>query len=140
MVQDKKAHEPFQLRDQRRTSETMPASLSVSSDVRAQLQSHGLGGVQNRHYDRQDYAPKKKRTLKLWGRQSAGFENVTTRKLRLLNVAKTLDFLRSPPGNRLQTLKGDRKGRHSIRINDQFRVCFTWTDAGPRNVETVDDH
>ena len=66
MVKDKGAREPFQLRDLRRTCETMLASLSVSSDVRAQLQSHGLGGVQNRHYDRHDYAPEKKRTLELW--------------------------------------------------------------------------
>ena len=66
MVKDKEAREPFQLRDLRRTCETMLASLSVSSDVRAQLQSHGLGGVQNRHYDRHDYAPEKKRTLELW--------------------------------------------------------------------------
>ena len=68
------------------------------------------------------------------------FENVATRKLRMLNVTKTLDFLRSPPGNRLEALKGNRKGQHSIRINDQFRVCFVWTDAGPRNVEIVDYH
>ena len=73
-------------------------------------------------------------------REFRAFKNVATRELRLLNVAKTLDFLHSPPGNRLETLKGDRKGRHSIRINDQFRVCFTWTDAGPRNVEIVDYH
>ena len=66
MMKDKEAREPFQLRDLRRTCETMLASLSVSSDVRAQLQSHGLGGVQNRHYDRHDYAPEKKRTLELW--------------------------------------------------------------------------
>ncbi len=68
------------------------------------------------------------------------FENVATRKLRMLNVAKTLDFLRSPPGNRLEALKGNRKGQHSIRINGQFRVCFVWADVGPRNVEIVDYH
>ncbi len=68
------------------------------------------------------------------------FENVATRKLRMLNVAKTLDFLRSPPGNWLEALKGNRKGQHSIRINDQFRVCFVRTDAGPHNVEIVDYH
>jgi integrase len=66
LVKAETAREPFQLRDLRRTCETMLASLSVSSDVRAQLQSHGLGGVQNRHYDRHDYAPEKKRTLELW--------------------------------------------------------------------------
>ena len=66
MVKDKEAREPFQLRDLRRTCETMLAGLGVSSDIRAQLQSHGLGGVQNRYYDRHDYAPEKKRTLDLW--------------------------------------------------------------------------
>jgi len=73
-------------------------------------------------------------------REFRAFKNVATRKLRMPNVAKTLDFLRSPPGNRPEALKGNRKGRHRIRINDQFRVCFVWTDAGPRNVEIVDYH
>ncbi len=66
MVEAKEAREAFQLRDLRRTCETMLASLSVSSDVRAQLQSHGLGGVQHRHYDRHDYMPEKRRALDLW--------------------------------------------------------------------------
>jgi proteic killer suppression protein len=57
-----------------------------------------------------------------------------------LDAAKTLDFLRSPPGNRLEALKGDRVGQYSIRVNDQFRVCFVWTDTGPANVEIVDYH
>ena len=57
-----------------------------------------------------------------------------------LDAAKTLDFLRSPPGNRLEALKGDRVGQYSIRVNDQFRVCFVWTDSGPANVEIVDYH
>jgi toxin HigB-1 len=57
-----------------------------------------------------------------------------------LDAAKTLDFLRSPPGNRQETLKGDRVGQYSIRVNDQFRVCFVWTDTGPANVEIVDYH
>jgi integrase len=65
-VEAKAVREPFQLRDLRRTCETMLASLSVSSDVRAQLQSHGLGGVQNRHYDRHDYMAEKRRALELW--------------------------------------------------------------------------
>ncbi|EQD45368.1 plasmid maintenance system killer [mine drainage metagenome] len=73
-------------------------------------------------------------------REFRPFENVVTRKLRLLKVARTLDFLRSPPGNRLESLKGDRKAQHSIRINDQFRGCFNWTDAGPRNGAIVDYH
>ena len=58
----------------------------------------------------------------------------------MLDAADTLDFLRSPPGNRLETLKGDRNGQYSIRINDQYRVCFRWTDLGPTEVEIVDYH
>jgi proteic killer suppression protein len=65
---------------------------------------------------------------------------VATRKLAQLDAAETLEFLASPPGNRLEALAGDRKGQHSIRINDQFRVCFRWTDAGPEDVEIVDYH
>ncbi len=63
-----------------------------------------------------------------------------TRKLQMLDAAATLEFLRSPPGNRLEVLKDDRKGQHSIRINDQWRLCFVWTDAGPVQVEIVDYH
>ncbi|WP_425510911.1 type II toxin-antitoxin system RelE/ParE family toxin [Xanthomonas cucurbitae] len=62
------------------------------------------------------------------------------RKLQLLDSAQTLEFLRSPPGNRLELLSGTRAGQHSIRINDQWRVCFVWTDAGPEYVEIVDYH
>ena len=58
----------------------------------------------------------------------------------MLDAAHTLDFLRSPPGNLLEALRGDRKGQHSIRINDQYRVCFGWTDQGPIDVEIVDYH
>jgi len=65
---------------------------------------------------------------------------VATRKLQMLDVAASLEFLRSPPGNRLEVLRGDRAGQHSIRINDQFRLCFRWTDAGPNDVEIVDYH
>ena len=65
---EKEAREPFQLRDIRRTAETMLASLGVSSDVRAQLQSHGLGGVQQRHYDRHDYMLEKRQALETWRR------------------------------------------------------------------------
>jgi proteic killer suppression protein len=67
-------------------------------------------------------------------------EVVATRKLAILDAAKTLDFLRSPPGNRLEALKGNRAGQWSIRINDQWRVCFRWTEAGPADVEIVDYH
>ena len=65
---------------------------------------------------------------------------VATRKLQMLDVATSLDFLRSPPGNRLEVLRGNRAGQYSIRINDQFRLCFRWTDAGPSDVEIVDYH
>ena len=65
---------------------------------------------------------------------------VATRKLTQLEAATTLEFLASPPGNRLEALKGDRKGQHSIRINDQWRVCFRWTNAGPEDVEIADYH
>jgi len=67
-------------------------------------------------------------------------ETVATRKLAMLDAAKTLDFMRSPPGNRLEALKGDRAGQWSVRINDQWRVCFVWTDTGPDEVEIVDYH
>jgi proteic killer suppression protein len=60
--------------------------------------------------------------------------------LAQLDAAKTLDFLRSPPGNRLEALKGNRAGQYSIRVNDQFRVCFVWSDSGPADVEIVDYH
>jgi proteic killer suppression protein len=66
--------------------------------------------------------------------------DVAMRKLAQLNAAETLDFLRAPPGNRLEALKGDRGGLHSIRINDQFRLCFRWTANGTADVEIVDYH
>ena len=65
---------------------------------------------------------------------------VATRKLTQLDAAATLEFLKSPPGNHLEALKGDRKGQQSIRINDQWRICFRWTTAGPEDVEIADYH
>ena len=65
---------------------------------------------------------------------------VARRKLRYLDAAGDLGDLRSPPGNRLEALAGDRKGQHSIRINDQFRLCFVWTAKGTAEVEIVDYH
>jgi proteic killer suppression protein len=65
-------------------------------------------------------------------------EPVAMRKLAMLNRAGRLEDLRVPPGNRLEALKGDRTGQHSIRVNDQFRVCFVWTTNGPKDVEIVD--
>lgn len=65
---------------------------------------------------------------------------VASRKLLALHTAHRLDDLRSPPGNRLEALKGDRAGQWSIRINDQWRVCFGWTDQGQQGVEITDYH
>lgn len=65
---------------------------------------------------------------------------VAARKLDMLDAATALDDLRSPPGNRLEPLTGDREGQWSIRINDQWRICFRWGDAGPEAVEVVDYH
>ena len=70
----------------------------------------------------------------------SGIANIAIRKLAQLDAAHTLEFLRSPPGNHLEALKGKRKGQHSIRVNDQFRVCFRWTKEGPADVEIVDYH
>jgi proteic killer suppression protein len=58
----------------------------------------------------------------------------------MINAANTLNDLMMPPGNRLEPLAGDRKGQHSIRVNDQYRICFTWTPAGPEEVEIADYH
>lgn len=68
----------------------------------------------------------------------SGIADIAVRKLAQLDAAQTLEFLRSPPGNRLEAFKGRRSGQYSIRVNDQFRVCFRWTVAGPENVEIVD--
>jgi toxin HigB-1 len=65
---------------------------------------------------------------------------IAARKLDLLDSAAILDELRIPPNNRLEKLVGDRDGQHSIRINDQYRICFTWADEGPEEVEIVDYH
>jgi len=67
-------------------------------------------------------------------------QTVMQRKLRILDAAVSLNNLRVPPGNRLEALKGDRVGQHSIRINGQFRICFRWTDKGPEEVEIIDYH
>lgn len=73
-------------------------------------------------------------------RRLVNIETVARRKLVQLHAAATLDFLRVAPGNRLEALKGDRICRHSIRINDQFRVCFCWLDGDALDVEIVDYH
>jgi len=77
------------------------------------------------------------------GMSKAGWQKaaaVALRKLDMLNAAAELKDLRSPPGNRLEALSGDRQGQWSIRINDQWRICFIWTEAGPAEVEIVDYH
>lgn len=69
-----------------------------------------------------------------------GIETVALRKLQQLHAATTLDFLRIPPGNRLEALRGNRAGQYSIRINDQWRLCFVWLDGHAQRVEIVDYH
>ena len=70
----------------------------------------------------------------------SAIKNVAERKLLLLDSAVLLEDLRSPPGNRLEALRGDREGQHSIRINNQWRLCFVWTEQGATDVEIVDYH
>ena len=90
-----------------------------------------------------DFADKE--AEKIWGgtpsrRLPADIQTVARRKLRMLNNAATLDDLRAPPANRLEALKGDRKGQHSIRFNDQWRICFRWMDGDAHDVQIVDYH
>jgi proteic killer suppression protein len=73
-------------------------------------------------------------------RLPADIQNVALRKLRLLNSTRRLEDLRVPPANRLEALKGHRKGQHSIRINDRWRICFIWKDGHAHEVEIVDYH
>jgi proteic killer suppression protein len=73
-------------------------------------------------------------------RRFVNIQPVIERKLLLLDAARTLQDLASPPNNRLEALKGDRRGQHSIRVNDQYRLCFRWTRNGPEDVELVDYH
>lgn len=84
-------------------------------------------------------------TEKIWAgyvsrRPPRDIQAAALRKLRMLNQARKLDDLRVPPGNRLEALKGNRLGQHSIRINDQWQICFSWTEGGPNDVEIVDYH
>lgn len=73
-------------------------------------------------------------------REFSGFRKVAERKLTMLDNASDIKDLLSPPGNRLERLKGDRSGQHSIRINDQWRICFAWKADGPYEVEITDYH
>ena len=84
-------------------------------------------------------------TEKIWSGQRsrklpADIQQVALRKLRLLNSARAIEDLRVPPGNRLEALKGDRRGQYSIRINDQWRICFRWQEGVVHDVEIVDYH
>jgi proteic killer suppression protein len=86
-----------------------------------------------------------KRTEAIWLREptkrmSAELQRLANRKLLVLNRVIRIDELRIPPGNNLKALSGDREGQHSIRVNDQWRLCFTWTTAGVEAVELVDYH
>jgi len=86
-----------------------------------------------------------KDTERLWRRErvrsiDSRIHRAALRKLRQVGSAEALEDLRVPPGNRLEALEGDRAGQDSIRINDQWRICFRWTDAGPEEVEIVDYH
>lgn len=88
---------------------------------------------------------KDKRTAAVWaGRLPKGFPadvaNAVRRKLRMVDAAILLSDLEVPPGNRLEALKGDRRGQHSIRVNDQWRVCFIWREGGAHEVEVTDYH
>lgn len=75
-----------------------------------------------------------------YSRKFNAIARVAYRKLLVLNAAAALDELRNPPGNRLEALRGDREGQHSIRVNDQWRIVFVWRGTGPHEVEIVDYH
>ncbi len=84
------------------------------------------------YHDERSVAARRALPMALW--------QVARRKLDLLEWSRRLEDLRSPPGNRLEALRGDRAGQHSIRINEQYRICFHWTDSGPESVEITDYH
>ncbi len=90
----------------------------------------------------QSFKNKDTETLQQTGKSRifGNIAKVAIRKLDMLDAAAALKDLRSPSGNRLESLSDDRAGQHSIRINDQWRICFVWTDNGPANVEIVDYH
>jgi len=96
------------------------------------IRSFKDSGTEDLFYGRDSKAARK--------RLPAALRRQASKKLDALDSAAILDDLRIPPGNRLELLKGDRKGQHSIRINEQYRICFRWTDSGPEDVEVVDYH
>ena len=84
-------------------------------------------------------------TEKIWRRQHSrklphDIQRIARRKLLMIDAAPDLNSLRVPPGNRLEALKGERSGQHSIRVNDQWRICFEWQNGNARHVEIVDYH
>ncbi|MEO8101210.1 MAG: type II toxin-antitoxin system RelE/ParE family toxin [Betaproteobacteria bacterium] len=86
-----------------------------------------------------------KETERIWNGEVSrhlpiAIQSIARRKLRMINNARRLDDLRIPPANRLEALKGDMKGQHSIRVNDQWRICFRWSDASVTEVQIVDYH
>ena len=90
----------------------------------------GFANAETERFFKDDVCPAKWRAL----------SNVMIRKLDMLDAAPSLNAMRSPPGNRLESLKADRAGQFSIRVNDRWRVCFIWTEGGPDRVEIVDYH
>ena len=96
------------------------------------IQSFGNTGTEDVFNGRNTRAARRLCPVALW--------RLAARKLDRMDSIEQLQELRVPPGNRLEALRGDREGQHSIRINDQYRICFTWTDAGPWDVEIVDYH
>jgi proteic killer suppression protein len=121
------------LRQRRDLAATAPALVFTFDVNHAACYHHGMI-VSFKCPDTRDVA---------YGRRVPRFVNVETvarRKLRQLQIAGVLEDLRVPPGNRLEALKGNRLGQHSIRINDQYRICFRWTAAGAEDVEIADYH
>lgn len=104
-----------------------------------------LDSIAERYYGSVIQSFADKTTELVWHRERVkrygnDIQRIAQRKLRQLNAAETLNDLRIPPGNRLEALKGDRAGQYSIRVNDQFRICFRWTQNGPSGVQLIDYH
>lgn len=96
------------------------------------IRSFRDAGTEDLFYGRDSKAARRRLPMALWV--------VASRKLDAVDQAGELGDLRVPPGNRLEALRGDRAGQHSIRINDQYRICFRWTTSGPEDVEVIDYH
>ena len=96
------------------------------------IRSFRDAGTEDLFYGRDSKAARRRLPIALWV--------VASRKLDAVDQAGELGDLQVPPGNRLEALRGDRAGQHSIRINDQYRICFRWTTSGPEDVEIVDYH